>query len=109
LASKGVTEFSTDRSDQALKSGSSEATTQALRVFSLPGISLQSDATSLGFPDGTFDAVYSFGPKLAVSLNEVVENPASLRQSDRGRNVRSGTCVWPRHRACSGRGNHYAE
>ena len=41
--------------------GSAEATAQALRVFSMPGVSLQRDATSLDFPDGAFDAVYSFG------------------------------------------------
>ena len=41
--------------------GSTEATSQALRVFSLPGIALQCNATSLDFPDSTFDVVYSFG------------------------------------------------
>jgi SAM-dependent methyltransferase len=41
--------------------GSTEAMSQALRVFSLPGIALERDATSLDFPDSTFDAVYSFG------------------------------------------------
>ena len=41
--------------------GSTEATSQALRVFSLPGIALQGDATSLDFPDSAFDVVYSFG------------------------------------------------
>jgi len=41
--------------------GSMDATSQALRAFSLPGIVLQCDATSLDFPDGTFDVVYSFG------------------------------------------------
>ena len=40
---------------------STEATAQALRVFSLRGSALQRDATSLDFPDGTFDVVYSFG------------------------------------------------
>jgi ubiquinone/menaquinone biosynthesis C-methylase UbiE len=40
---------------------STETTAQALRVFSLPGIALQGDATSLDFPDATFDVVYSFG------------------------------------------------
>ncbi len=40
---------------------STEATTQALRVFSLPGVALQGDATALDFPDATFDVVYSFG------------------------------------------------
>jgi SAM-dependent methyltransferase len=41
--------------------GSTEATSQALRVFSLAGTALQRDATSLDFPDSTFDVVYSFG------------------------------------------------
>lgn len=41
--------------------GSTEATSRALRVFSLPGTALECDATSLDFPDGTFDVVYSFG------------------------------------------------
>jgi SAM-dependent methyltransferase len=41
--------------------GSTEATARALRVFSLPGVALQGDATSLAFPDGAFDVVYSFG------------------------------------------------
>ena len=41
--------------------GSTEATARALRVFSLPGVALQGDATSLEFPDGAFDVVYSFG------------------------------------------------
>src|SRR5881227_800991 len=41
--------------------GSAVATEQALRVFSMPGVSLQRDARSLDFPDGAFDAVYSFG------------------------------------------------
>jgi SAM-dependent methyltransferase len=40
---------------------SREATSQVLRVFSLPGVVLECDATSLDFPDGTFDVVYSFG------------------------------------------------
>jgi SAM-dependent methyltransferase len=40
---------------------STEATAQALRVFSLPGGALQCDATSLDFPESTFDVVYSFG------------------------------------------------
>jgi len=40
---------------------STEATAQALRAFSLPGRALQRDATSLDFPDGAFDVVYSFG------------------------------------------------
>ena len=41
--------------------GSAEATAQALRVFSLPGTSLECDARALPFPDGSFDVVYSFG------------------------------------------------
>ena len=41
--------------------GSTEATAQALRAFSMPGVALERDARSLDFPDGTFDAVYSFG------------------------------------------------
>jgi SAM-dependent methyltransferase len=41
--------------------GSTEAASRALQVFSLPGTVLQRDATSLDFPDGTFDVVYSFG------------------------------------------------
>jgi len=40
---------------------STEATSRALQVFSLPGVALQGDATALDFPDGTFDVVYSFG------------------------------------------------
>jgi SAM-dependent methyltransferase len=41
--------------------GSTEATARALHAFSLPGTALQRDATSLKFPDATFDVVYSFG------------------------------------------------
>jgi SAM-dependent methyltransferase len=41
--------------------GSTVATSQALRVFYLPGVALERDATSLDFPDSTFDVVYSFG------------------------------------------------
>ncbi|HEV2227942.1 MAG TPA: class I SAM-dependent methyltransferase [Steroidobacteraceae bacterium] len=41
--------------------GSAEATGHALRVFALPGVSLQRDARSLDFPAGAFDVVYSFG------------------------------------------------
>ncbi len=41
--------------------GSTEAMSQALRVFSLPGVALERDATSLDFPDGAFDVVYAFG------------------------------------------------
>jgi SAM-dependent methyltransferase len=32
-----------------------------LRIFSLPGVALERDATSLEFPDHSFDVVYSFG------------------------------------------------
>ena len=41
--------------------GSTAATAQALRTFSLPGVALQGNAVSLDFPDSTFDVVYSFG------------------------------------------------
>jgi SAM-dependent methyltransferase len=41
--------------------GSTQATSRALRIFSLPGVALERDATSLGFPDNSFDVVYSFG------------------------------------------------
>src|SRR5258708_125876 len=41
--------------------GSTEATSRALRIFSLPGVALERDATSLEFPDHSFDVVYSFG------------------------------------------------
>ena len=41
--------------------GSTEATSRALSLFSLPGTVLQCDATALVFPDATFDVVYSFG------------------------------------------------
>ncbi|MGH8638668.1 MAG: class I SAM-dependent methyltransferase [Burkholderiales bacterium] len=41
--------------------GSTELTARALRVFSLPGVAMQGDATSLAFADATFDVVYSFG------------------------------------------------
>jgi SAM-dependent methyltransferase len=41
--------------------GSTEATSRSLRIFSLPGVALERDATSLEFPDSTFDVVYSFG------------------------------------------------
>lgn len=40
---------------------STDSTAQALRVFSLPGVAVQGNATSLDFPDSTFDVVYSFG------------------------------------------------
>ena len=41
--------------------GSTEATSCALRIFSLPGAALERDATSLDFPNDWFDVVYSFG------------------------------------------------
>lgn len=41
--------------------GSTEATCKALQVFSLAGAARECDATSLPFPDSTFDVVYSFG------------------------------------------------
>jgi SAM-dependent methyltransferase len=41
--------------------GSTEATSRALRIFSLPGVALERDATSLEFPNHSFDVVYSFG------------------------------------------------
>ncbi len=41
--------------------GSAEATARALRIFALPGVSLQRDARSLDFSAETFDVVYSFG------------------------------------------------
>jgi SAM-dependent methyltransferase len=41
--------------------GSAEATARALRLFALPGVSLQRDARLLDFSDGFFDVVYSFG------------------------------------------------
>jgi len=56
--------------------GSTEATSQALRVFSLPGTALERSATSLDFADGTFDAVYSFGvlqhiPEVGKAVAEI--------------------------------------
>ncbi len=41
--------------------GSTDSTSRALRVFSLPGVVMQRNAISLDFPDSTFDVVYSFG------------------------------------------------
>jgi SAM-dependent methyltransferase len=41
--------------------GSAEATALTLRLFALPGVSLQRDAGCLDFSDGTFEVVYSFG------------------------------------------------
>ena len=56
--------------------GSTEATKAALRAFSLPGVAMQADATSLHFADGTFDVVYSFGvlhhiPEAAKAVAEI--------------------------------------
>ncbi|HYM41742.1 MAG TPA: class I SAM-dependent methyltransferase [Steroidobacteraceae bacterium] len=45
----------------SLDCGSADMTARALREFHLPGASVQSDVTALGFPDGMFDVVYSFG------------------------------------------------
>lgn len=57
---------------------STEATLQALRVFSLPGVALQCDATSLDFPDGAFDVVYSFG--VLHHIPEVEKAVAEIRR-----------------------------
>ena len=56
--------------------GSTLATAQALRVFSLPGVALECSATALDFPDCTFDVVYSFGvlhhiPDAAKAVAEI--------------------------------------
>ena len=56
--------------------GSTDTTSQALRVFSLPGFALQCDGTSLDFPDNTFDVVYSFGvlhhiPEVGKAVAEI--------------------------------------
>jgi len=56
--------------------GSTEATSRALHVFCLPGTALQCDATSLDFPDGAFDVVYSFGvlqhiPEVGKAVAEI--------------------------------------
>jgi SAM-dependent methyltransferase len=56
--------------------GSAEATARALRLFALPGVSLQRDARSLDFSDGVFDVVYSFGvlqhvPEVARAVAEI--------------------------------------
>jgi SAM-dependent methyltransferase len=56
--------------------GSTEATAQALHAFSLPGVALECDATSLDFPDDTFDVVYSFGvlhhiPNVEQAVREI--------------------------------------
>jgi SAM-dependent methyltransferase len=55
IASGGVyTGINVDR-------GSTEATARALLAFGCPGVVQERDATSLDFPDGTFDVVYAFG------------------------------------------------
>ena len=56
--------------------GSTAATATALRAFSLPGIGMLGDATSLDFADDTFDVVYSFGvlhhiPEAAKAVAEI--------------------------------------
>ena len=56
--------------------GSTEATSRALRIFSLPGAALERDATSLDFPNDWFDVVYSFGvlqhiPRAEKALAEI--------------------------------------
>ncbi|MGB5080354.1 MAG: class I SAM-dependent methyltransferase [Burkholderiales bacterium] len=56
--------------------GSTDAASQALRAFSLPGTVLECDATSLVFPDSTFDFVYSFGvlhhiPEVGKAVSEI--------------------------------------
>jgi SAM-dependent methyltransferase len=58
--------------------GSAEATEQALRVFSMPGVSLERDARSLDFADGAFDAVYSFGV-----LQHIPEAPRAVAEIHR--------------------------
>ena len=55
---------------------STEAASLALRVFSLPGLVLECNATSLVFPDATFDVVYSFGvlhhiPEVGKAVAEI--------------------------------------
>jgi len=56
--------------------GSAEATARALRVFAVPGVSLQRDARSLDFSAESFDVVYSFGvlqhiPEVARAVAEI--------------------------------------
>ena len=56
--------------------GSTLLTSQALRLFSLPGAALEGSATALDFPDGAFDVVYSFGvlhhiPEVARAVAEI--------------------------------------
>jgi SAM-dependent methyltransferase len=55
---------------------STQASAQALRVFSLAGSVQQQDATALEFADGSFDVVYSFGvlhhiPEVANAVAEI--------------------------------------
>lgn len=55
---------------------SAEAAALALRLFALPGVSLQRDARSLDFSDESFDVVYSFGalqhlPQVARAVAEI--------------------------------------
>jgi len=67
--------------------GSTEATSRALRAFSLPGVALQCDATSLVFPDSTFDVVYTFGvlhhipevEKAVAEIHRVLKPGGELR------------------------------
>ena len=56
--------------------GSTDVTVAALRAFSLPGIGMQGNATSLDFADDTFDVVYSYGvlhhiPEAAKAAAEI--------------------------------------
>jgi len=61
--------------------GSTEAATQALQIFNLPGSVLQRNATRLDFPDNSFDIVYSFGvlqhipeaPKAVAEIRRVLK------------------------------------
>src|SRR5262245_33666215 len=58
--------------------GSTEAASQALRVFSLSGEVLERNATCLDFPDSTFDVVYSFGV-----LQHIPEAPKTIAKITR--------------------------